>query len=53
MATVRASAILEPVESATSNVKRKEPARVGLPETVPSDPMDRPGGSFPALSAHV
>lgn len=53
MATVRASATLAPAESVASSVKWNEPARAGLPETVPSGPMDSPGGSFPALSAQV
>jgi hypothetical protein len=45
-------AVLSP-ESAAWMVKVKVPALVGVPETVPSDPIDSPAGSPPATTDHV
>ena len=53
IATDLASATLAPAESATCSVKWNEPARDGLPETVPSEPIAKPAGSTPAPTIHV
>jgi hypothetical protein len=45
-------AVLLPA-SATWTVKAKAPALVGVPETVPSDPMVSPSGNAPATIDHV
>src|SRR4029077_17374046 len=45
-------AVLSP-ESAAWMVKLKVPALVGVPETVPSDPIDRPLGNAPVTTDHV
>jgi len=45
-------AVLLP-ESAAWIVKLKVPALVGVPETVPSDPIDSPPGNAPETTDHV
>jgi hypothetical protein len=45
-------AVLLP-ESAAWTVKLKVPALVGVPETVPSDPIESPFGKAPETTDHV
>jgi hypothetical protein len=52
MAMVPGRLAVLPPESATWIVKEKLPALVGVPETDPLGPRNRPPGSAPVLRLH-